>query len=103
MTMSNAALQPADAFARDHFADQTVFITGAAGGMGLETSRAFARHGATVLLTDRDGEAASRAATAIVAQGGKAFATTLDVGSFDSIGAAFELADQRFGRLDHVV
>ena len=50
--MSNSTLHPADAFARDHFAGQTAFITGAAGGMGLETSRAFARHGATVLLTN---------------------------------------------------
>ncbi len=31
-----------EAFAADHFAGQTVLITGAAGGMGLETARAFA-------------------------------------------------------------
>jgi 3-oxoacyl-[acyl-carrier protein] reductase len=102
--MSNAAaLHPADAFARDHFAGQTVLITGAAGGMGLEASRAFAAHGATVLLTDRDGAAVDRAAADIVGQGGKAFAATLDVGNFDSICAAFDLADQKLGRLDHVV
>ena len=86
-----------------HFAGQTVFITGAAGGMGLETSRAFARHGATVMLADRDEAAVARAAAEIVAQGGKAFATAIDVGNFESIGAAFEIADQKLGRLDHVV
>src|SRR5579871_5390794 len=102
-TMSNSTLHPADAFARDHFAGQTVFITGAAGGMGLETSRAFARHGATVLLTDRDGVAVERAAADIVREGGKAAATTLDVGNFDSIRTAFELADRKLGKLDHVV
>src|SRR4029079_976897 len=101
--MRNPARHPADAFARDHFAGQTVLITGAAGGMGLETSHAFARHGATVLLTDRDGAAVERAAADIVKQGGKAFATAVDVGSMDSINAAFEFADQKFSQLDHVV
>jgi 3-oxoacyl-[acyl-carrier protein] reductase len=102
-TMSNPAREPADAFARDHFAGQTVFVTGAAGGMGLETSRVFARHGATVMLTDCDGAAVERAAAGIVAQGGRAFATALDVGNFESIRAAFAFADQKLGRLDHVV
>jgi 3-oxoacyl-[acyl-carrier protein] reductase len=101
--MSNAALHPADAFTRDHFSGQTVVITGAAGGMGLETSHAFAGHGATVLLIDRDGAAAERAADDIVRQGGKAFATAIDVGNFDSISTAFEFADQKLGKLDHVV
>jgi 3-oxoacyl-[acyl-carrier protein] reductase len=94
---------PTDAFARDHFAGQTVLLTGAAGGMGLAASRAFARHGATVLLADRDGDAARKAAADIVAQDGKAVATTLDVASFDSIIAAFDLADRTLGKLDHVV
>ena len=53
---------PADAFAADHFAGQSVLITGAAGGMGLETARAFAAHGATVMLTDLDGAAVERGA-----------------------------------------
>lgn len=101
--MTNPARQPADAFARDAFAGQTVLITGAAGGMGLETSRAFARHGATVMLTDRDQAAVERAAGEIVAQGGKALATAIDVGSFESIQTAFEIADRKLGRLDHVV
>jgi 3-oxoacyl-[acyl-carrier protein] reductase len=94
---------PADAFARDHFAGQTVFIIGAAGGMGLETARAFAAHGAHVLLTDLDGAAIATHAAAITAAGGRADATALDVGDPASIEAAFRYADARLGRIDNLV
>jgi 3-oxoacyl-[acyl-carrier protein] reductase len=94
---------PADAFARDHFAGRTVFITGAAGGMGLETARAFAAHGAHVLLTDLDGAAVATHVAAIIAAGGKADATALDVGDPASIEAAFRYADARLGRIDNLI
>ena len=94
---------PADAFAHDHVAGQIVLITGAAGGMGLETSRAFAAHGAHVVLGDLDGDAVERAAAAIRAGGGRASARTLDVGDPASITACFAFIDSQFGRLDHVV
>lgn len=97
------ASTPADAFARDHFAGQVVLITGAAGGMGLETSRAFAAHGAHVVLGDVDGGAAERAAAGIRGGGGSAIAQALDVGDRDSITACFASIDSRFGRLDHLV
>jgi 3-oxoacyl-[acyl-carrier protein] reductase len=94
---------PADAFAADHFAGQSVLITGAAGGMGLETARAFAAHGATVVLTDLDGAAAERGAAAIRAAGGTAIARALDVGDPASIEAAFKAIDREIATLDHVV
>ncbi len=94
---------PADAFALDHFAGQTVFITGAAGGMGLEAARSFAAHGAHVLLTDLDGDTVQRHAEAINANGGKASATALDVGDPVSIGAAFAYADKHLGKIDNLV
>jgi NAD(P)-dependent dehydrogenase (short-subunit alcohol dehydrogenase family) len=37
-------------------------VTGAAGGMGLDTARAFATAGAAVVLADIDGDAARSAA-----------------------------------------
>jgi len=96
-------MTPSDAFSRDHFANDGVLITGAAGGMGLETARAFARHGAHVLLTDLDADALENAASGIREAGGKADWTTLDVSSPESIAAAFAVADKTLGRLDHVV
>lgn len=96
-------MRPTDAFARDHFAGQGVFITGAAGGMGLETARAFARHGAHVLLTDRDAAAVLAAAAAIRGDGGRADAIGLDVADQASIEAAFAEADRLLPALDHVV
>lgn len=92
-----------DAFAPDHFSGQTVFVTGAAGGMGLEVARSFAEHGAHVLLTDLDGGAVAQHAVTIRATGGKACATALDVGDPISIRAAFAYADAQLGRIDNVV
>src|SRR5262245_21630326 len=94
---------PADAFAADHFAGQSVLITGGAGGMGLEAGRAFAAHGATVVLTDLDGAAAESGAAAIRASGGKAIAHALDVGNPASIAATFKAVDGEVATLDHVV
>ena len=91
------------AFAKDHFAGQTVLITGAASGMGLETARAFASHGAEVVLADIAAGPAADAAEDIVAAGGKAHGVALDVGNPDSIADAFGFIDHTLGRLDNLV
>lgn len=96
-------MTPTDAFAADHFAGQTVMITGATGGMGREVARAFARHGATVLLTDLDAGALATAVDDIRIAGGKVHAKVMDCGRIDSIEAAFAEADAVLGPLDHVV
>ena len=44
------------------FNDHVALVTGAAGGMGLDTARAFAAAGAAVVLADVDGDAARAAA-----------------------------------------
>lgn len=94
---------PSDAFAKDHFVGQTVLITGAGGGMGLEVARSFAAHGAHVLLTDLEATTVAAHAAAINAAGGKASATPLDVGNQESIRAAFAYADKEFGKIDNLV
>jgi 3-oxoacyl-[acyl-carrier protein] reductase len=96
-------MTPSDAFARTHFTGQAALVTGAAGGMGLETARCLASHGAHVMLADLDGDAAAQAAMAIRARGGRADSVLLDVSSRDSIAAAFAYADEHLGRLDHVI
>jgi 3-oxoacyl-[acyl-carrier protein] reductase len=103
MTVASTLAVPSDAFAADHFSGQTVFITGAAGGMGLETARSFAAHGAHALLTDLDGSVVERHAEAIRDAGGQACATALDVGDPASIDAAFAFADAQLGRIDNLV
>jgi NAD(P)-dependent dehydrogenase (short-subunit alcohol dehydrogenase family) len=40
----------------DNFSGKRVLVTGAAGGIGLETARAFAREGARLMLLDIDGD-----------------------------------------------
>ena len=94
--------RPADAFARGQFDGQVTLVTGAAGGMGAETARAFAALGSHVVLADLDGQAVEAVAATIREVGGQASARTLDVGDPDSIRSAFASIDEAHGRLDNV-
>jgi NAD(P)-dependent dehydrogenase (short-subunit alcohol dehydrogenase family) len=60
-------------------------ITGAASGLGKATAVAFAAAGRRVLIVDRDGEGASRAAAEIEAAGGTADACRLDISREDEV------------------
>ncbi len=94
---------PADAFASDHFAGKGVLVTGAAGGMGAEAARAFAAHGAELVLADRDEAGAQSVAAAIRESGGRAHAVALDIADPASVAACFTAADHVLPRLDAVV
>ncbi|MBC8154452.1 MAG: glucose 1-dehydrogenase [Bacteroidetes bacterium] len=54
-------------------------VTGGASGIGLAISQTFARAGATVHILELNGEQAQQVADAITADGGRAFAHTVDV------------------------
>jgi NAD(P)-dependent dehydrogenase (short-subunit alcohol dehydrogenase family) len=82
------------------FQDRIVLITGAAQGIGRATALAFARAGARLELADIDGAAVSQLAADIVAAGGHAQATAVDVSSTDSVAALFAAMDARHDRLD---
>lgn len=84
------------------FTGHGALITGAAGGMGLETARAFARRGAHVLLADID-PAVDAAADTLRAEGLAAHAVRLDVADPGSVAAAFATADAVLPRLDVMV
>ncbi|MBL7499764.1 SDR family oxidoreductase [Frankia sp. CNm7] len=58
---------------------RTALITGAGHGIGAATARLFAQHGATVLVTDVDTEAAHLVVKEITDRGGSAEAHDLDV------------------------
>jgi 3-oxoacyl-[acyl-carrier protein] reductase len=87
-------------FADSAFADKSVLITGAASGMGLETARAFALKGATVIVADRNADGLARARESLP---GDVHAITVDVGSIDGIRAMYEQCDKLPGRIDTVV
>jgi rhamnose utilization protein RhaD (predicted bifunctional aldolase and dehydrogenase)/NAD(P)-dependent dehydrogenase (short-subunit alcohol dehydrogenase family) len=81
-------------------AGQVAVITGAAGGIGAATAKAFAAAGAEVALLDVDAEKAAAVAKAI---GGAAFAVACDVTDAASVDAAFAKVAERFGGVDIVV
>jgi NAD(P)-dependent dehydrogenase (short-subunit alcohol dehydrogenase family) len=67
-------------------AGQTVIVTGASSGIGLEAAKAFAAHGARVILAVRDEARGSRAAAALPGPG-TAEVRLLDLASLDSVRA----------------
>jgi NAD(P)-dependent dehydrogenase (short-subunit alcohol dehydrogenase family) len=82
------------------FGGQVAFVTGASSGMGLATARAFAEHGASVVLADVN-EGALRAATdELAAAGHQALAVVCDVSDEAQVAAAVERTVAAFGRLD---
>jgi rhamnose utilization protein RhaD (predicted bifunctional aldolase and dehydrogenase)/NAD(P)-dependent dehydrogenase (short-subunit alcohol dehydrogenase family) len=81
-------------------AGQIAAITGAGGGIGAATAKAFAAAGAEVALLDVDAEKAAAVAKTI---GGAAFAVACDVTDAASVDAAFAKVAERLGGVDIVV
>lgn len=82
------------------FNDFVVLITGAAQGMGLATSKAFARHGATVMMSDLNMDLLQPEADKINNAGGKARAVQCDVADADRVNAMIEALVLLYGKLD---
>lgn len=91
------------AFADNAFAGKTVLVTGAASGMGLETSRAFASKGAEVVMADRDRDGLGRHSRDLLARGAKVHAVPVDIADPASINELFDYCDSKLDRLDNVV
>jgi NAD(P)-dependent dehydrogenase (short-subunit alcohol dehydrogenase family) len=78
-------------------------ITGAAGGIGSETARLFAREGATIIVNDLDRNATRSVTDAIRKEGGTAMAAVADIGDSAAVRALFEEAAREFGGIDVLV
>jgi len=85
-------------------AGKTVFITGAASGMGRATAHLFAREGAKVMATDMDAEGVQIVAQEIKDAGFSSIeALTLNVADHDAIKAAVTATVETFGALDILI
>ncbi|QDP97412.1 SDR family NAD(P)-dependent oxidoreductase [Microlunatus elymi] len=84
---------------------RTVVITGANSGLGYETARIFARHGAEVVLACRDLRKAGEARTRILAESRSAAVhlLQLDLASQNSVRQAAERLDRDHPRVDLLI
>jgi NAD(P)-dependent dehydrogenase (short-subunit alcohol dehydrogenase family) len=78
-------------------AGKTAIITGGAAGMGRETSLAFAREGATVVIFDIQKQAGEEVVGLIREMGGRAEFIETDVSDADQVDAAFDKVAETVG------
>ena len=83
--------------------EQVVVVNGAANGIGMAISEAFAATGAAVALLDIDAPAATRAVDQISAAGGRAQAWTCDISSEQQVEAAFAEIETKLGHVGVLV
>ena len=83
------------------FNGKVAFVSGASSGIGRATALAFAREGASLVVSDAAADGNRETARLIEqAGGGQSLAVFCDVTRADDIKAALDAAVERFGRLD---
>ncbi len=83
--------------------DKTVFITGAAGGIGLAIGKRFAEVGAKVIITDVDGDKVSAAASTLRNNHLKVTSMICDVTDEMQLTDVLDKTCEHFGRIDILV
>ncbi len=78
-------------------------VTGASRGIGATIAKAFAAHGATVVLVSRKAEALGEVAAAIEGAGGRALPLACNTGNPDEIATLFETVRSELGGTDILV
>ena len=79
---------------------RVVAVTGGAGGIGAAACRAIAAEGGKIVVADLDRDRAQAVADAIVADGGTAVSTGVDVTDRDKVRAMIRTAVDAFGELN---
>ena len=79
---------------------RVVVVTGGAGGIGAAACRAIAAEGGKIVVADLDRDRAQAVADAIVADGGTAVSTGVDVTDRDKVRAMVRAAVDAFGELN---
>ncbi len=82
---------------------KVALITGGSRGLGLEMVRAFADHGADVIVVSRKIEACEAAADEVRSKGRRALAIAAHVGKWPEVDRVIETAYTVFGRVDILV
>ncbi|MEE2032137.1 SDR family oxidoreductase [Rhodococcus chondri] len=85
------------------FTDRTAIVTGAARGIGEAYARALAAEGANVVVADLNAELGEQVAKQIVADGGSATFTSVDVSDPESAQALAASTVDTYGGIDHLV
>lgn len=85
---------------RDRLRDKAIIVIGSGSGIGAATVRRLAEEGARVCAADINEAGAARVANDVVARGGEAFATAIDLADEGSVTAAVAEAVRRLGHLD---
>ncbi|WP_289027799.1 SDR family oxidoreductase [uncultured Paraglaciecola sp.] len=94
-----------DDFAQSMFnlKDKVAVITGGNGTLGAAYARAFALHGAKVVVTARNMQTLLETVESVKEVGGECIAIQSDVTNSQSIAALVTAVDQQFGRIDILV
>jgi NAD(P)-dependent dehydrogenase (short-subunit alcohol dehydrogenase family) len=79
---------------------EVVVVTGASGGVGRATARAFAEQGADVALLARGAEGLDSAAADVEAAGGRALPIPTDTADAAAVEAAADRVEQELGPID---
>src|SRR5580698_4467016 len=78
-------------------------VTGGSRGLGLQMVRAFADHGADVIVASRKLDACEEVAAEVRAKGRRALAVSAHVGRWDEMDGLVEVVYAEFGRIDILV
>ena len=84
----------------DYFIGKTIFITGAASGIGRETAHIFAREGANVTCADINVKGVAAVVDEISGYGGKAIRADCDVTNAAQVKDAVDATFEAFGGID---
>ena len=82
---------------------KVALVTGGSRGLGYQMVKAFAEHGADIIVASRKLDACEAAAAEVRAMGRKAYAHAAHCGRWEDIDALIEASYAKFGKVDILV